>query len=154
MTTPGLATIGYEATTLDHVLAALDRGGIKHLLDIRAIPQSRKPGFSRRLLAASVEERGLSYTSIRALGTPKPGREAARRGDIGTLEAIFAEHMTSDAAQAGLAQAIGIARAEPACLLCFEREHTACHRAIVARLIRESTGQEVIHLKAEMPFAA
>jgi uncharacterized protein (DUF488 family) len=143
-----VATIGYEATTLDAVLTALEAAGVVHLLDIRAVPQSRKPGFSRRLLAASVEARGLRYTHLRGLGTPKAGRDAVRRGDVPTMETIFSEHMLSDPAQADLARAVAIAGEAPVCLLCFEREHARCHRRIVAEMIVEKTGQTVRHLSA------
>ena len=151
---PDLFTIGYEATTLDRVLDALLAAGVTDLVDIRAIPQSRKPGFSKTLLSASAEARGLRYTHLRGLGTPKAGREAARRGDDAALGAIFGEHMRSDPAQADLAHARSIAGATAACLMCFERDHTHCHRAIVARLVCEVTGQGVRHLMAELPGSA
>lgn len=145
---PDLFTIGYEATTLDRVLDALLGAGVTDLVDIRAIPQSRKPGFSKTLLSASAEARGLRYTHLRGLGTPKLGREAARRGDDAALGAIFGEHMRSDPAQADLAHARVIAGGAAACLMCFERDHTHCHRSIVARLVCEATGQEVRNLTA------
>ena len=147
-----LFTIGYERTTLPHVLAALVASGITDLVDIRAIPQSRKPGFSKTLLGGTAEAAGLRYTHLRGLGTPKPGREAARRGHDAALEAIFGAHMASDAAQADLARARAIAAGGRACLLCFERDHTHCHRAIVARLVCETTHQAVTHLAAELPL--
>jgi uncharacterized protein (DUF488 family) len=143
---PPLSTIGYEASTLDAVLFSLEAAGVAHLLDIRAVPQSRKPGFSRRLLEASVVARGIGYTHLRALGTPKAGRDAVRRGDPATMRQIFAEHMTGDAPQAELARAAALAAGAPVCLLCFERDHTHCHRAIVADMIRARSGQEVRHL--------
>jgi uncharacterized protein (DUF488 family) len=145
---PELLTIGYQGSTLAHVLAALREAGVAHLVDVRAVPQSRKPGFSKRLLAASVEAAGMRYTHLRGLGTPKAGRDAVRHGEVARMHAIFAEHMQSDHAQTDLAHAVAIAREERACLLCFERDHTTCHRDIVAGLIRERTGQAVLHLVA------
>lgn len=146
---PGLLTIGYEGTTLDRVLSALRDANVTHLVDIRAVPQSRKPGFSKRLLAASVEAAGMRYTHLRGLGTPKAGRDAVRRGEVARMHAIFAAHMQTHEAEADLAHAIAIAEGERACLLCFERDHTHCHRDIVAGLIRAHTGQSVTHLAAE-----
>ena len=143
---PSLATIGYERSTLDAVLAALETAGVAHLLDIRAVPSSRKPGFSKHVLAASLAARGIAYTHLRALGTPKAGRDAVRRGDPATMRRIFAAHMEGDAPQSELAHAVAIARSAPACLLCFERDHTHCHRAIVADLIEQRTGQPIRHL--------
>jgi uncharacterized protein (DUF488 family) len=146
---PEILTIGYEGTVIGRVVDALKQAGVTHLVDIRAVPQSRKPGFSKRLLAGTVEEAGLRYTHLRGLGTPKPGRDAARKGDLGALHRIFGAHMQTLEAQADLARAIAIAADDRACLLCFERDHTHCHRSIVAGLICTATGQDVVHLRAD-----
>jgi uncharacterized protein (DUF488 family) len=132
---PQLFAIGYQGSTLPAVLAALRDAGVKHLIDVRAVPQSRKPGFSKRLLCASVEAEGMRYTHLRALGTPKAGRDAVRHGDVGAMHRIFRKHMQGAEAQAELARAAAIAADEPACLLCFERDHTECHRSIVAEML-------------------
>jgi uncharacterized protein (DUF488 family) len=148
---PDLFTIGYEGTTLDRVLAALRDARVTHLVDVRAVPQSRKPGFSKRMLAASVEAAGMHYTHLRGLGTPKAGREAVRHGQVARMHEIFGAHMHTPEAQADLAHAVEIAREGGACLLCFERDHTHCHRDIVAGLIRARTGQAATHLVADAP---
>ena len=67
---------------------------------------------------------GIAYVHLQGLGTPKPGRDAARAGHPERMEVIFREHMTSDRSQAELAQAKQLVRERPACLLCFERDHT------------------------------
>jgi uncharacterized protein (DUF488 family) len=146
---PALFTIGYELSTVDQVIAALSRAGVRHLVDVRAVPSSRKPGFSRRLLEGSVRAAGLEYTGLPELGTPKPGRDAVRHGDAAAMHRIFARHMEAPESQAGLARAIAISRAAPACLLCYERDHAMCHRDILAGLIQGATGAEVIHLLPE-----
>ena len=148
---PPLFTIGYAGTTIECVIAALRAAGVQHLVDVRAVPNSRKPGFSRRQLAASVLEAGLQYTHLRALGTPKPGRDAARRGDTPTMQAIFNAHLQAPEPQAELARAVAIRREAPACLLCYERDHRACHRDILAGLIGAQTHAPVTHLLAELP---
>lgn len=148
---PELLTVGYEGTTLDRVLSTLRGAGVTHLVDIRAVPQSRKPGFSKRLLAASVEAAGMRYTHLRGLGTPKAGRDAVRHGEVARMHEIFGAHMQTHEAQADLAHAVEIAREGGVCLLCFERDHTHCHRDIVAGLIRARTGQKVTHLTAGAP---
>jgi uncharacterized protein (DUF488 family) len=145
-----LLTIGYEGTTLDHVLTSLQEAGATHLLDVRAVPQSRKPGFSKRQLSASLAEIGIDYTHLLGLGTPKPGRIAVRHGDIAAMHRIYDAHLKTPDAQADLARAIAIAGSSRGCLLCFERDHTNCHRAIVARLICEASGTSVRHLAAPL----
>jgi uncharacterized protein (DUF488 family) len=141
-----LCTIGYEGTTQARVLAALLAAGVRHVIDVRAVPQSRKPGFSKRLLAASVEAAGLRYTHLRGLGTPKAGRDAARHGDIAGLHRIYAAHMQTLEAASDLERAAAIVAEGGACLLCFERDPACCHRSIVAGLL---PGHPVRHLFAE-----
>jgi uncharacterized protein (DUF488 family) len=143
-----LLTIGYEGSTIDSVRSALRDAGVELLIDVRAVPQSRKPGFSKRQLAAGLDEAGIAYVHLQGLGTPKPGRDAVRAGHPERMEPIFREHMTSDRAQADLAQARLLAREKRACLLCFERDHMHCHRRFVAELVAAETGQAVLHLTA------
>jgi uncharacterized protein (DUF488 family) len=147
--TAALFTIGYEGTTVDRVVDALRQAGVAHLIDVRAVPSSRKPGFSRRQLEAAMQEAGLQYTHLRALGTPKPGRDAARRGDAATMHRIFDAHMQAPEPQAELERAVAISREAPSCLLCFERDHRMCHRDILAGLIHGRTRAAVTHLLAE-----
>jgi uncharacterized protein (DUF488 family) len=143
---PGLLTIGYEGCTIGGVVDVLRGAGAKLLIDVRAVPRSRKPGFSKRQLAAALDQAGIAYVHLQGLGTPKPGRDAVRAGHPERMELIFREHMTSDQARAELAQAKGLASERPACLLCFERDHTTCHRRLVAEMIVAETGQDVVHL--------
>jgi uncharacterized protein (DUF488 family) len=132
---PDLFTIGYEGSVVDSVLAALREAGVTHLLDIRAVPQSRKPGFSKRLLGGTLEAAGIRYTHLRGLGTPKAGRDAIRHGDVAAMHRIFRAHMQEPEAQVDLARATELSAAEPCCLLCFERDHSHCHRQIVADML-------------------
>ena len=146
VTLPALLTIGYEGCTIRDVLGTLRAAGVGLLIDVRAVPQSRKPGFSKRQLAATLDEAGIAYVHLQGLGTPKPGRDAVRAGHPEIMEAIFREHMTSDRAQADLAHARSLAVERRACLLCFERDPACCHRRIVAEMIAGETGQNVAHL--------
>jgi hypothetical protein len=88
-----LFTIGYEQVTSKAVLDELVRAGIRMLVDVRAIASSRRPGFSKSQLGAGLDERGIAYLHLRGLGTPKEGREAARRGDIKMLARIYRAHL-------------------------------------------------------------
>jgi uncharacterized protein (DUF488 family) len=144
---PDLLTIGYEGCTIQSVLDALRQAKVDLLIDVRAVPRSRKPGFSKRQLAAGLDEAGTRYVHLQGLGTPKPGRDAVRAGHPERMEPIFREHMTSDRAQADLAQAKILAREHRACLLCFERDHRHCHRRFLAEMISAETEQDIVHLR-------
>jgi uncharacterized protein (DUF488 family) len=145
-----IATIGYEGCVVDAVVNTLRESGVELLIDVRAVPSSRKPGFSKRQLAASLDQAGIAYVHLQRLGTPKAGRDAARAGKPDHMETIFREHMTSDLAQAALADAKSLARERRACLLCFERDHMACHRRLVAEMITAETAQAIVHLRAPL----
>lgn len=146
MTGPPLLTIGYEAAQFDQVRDALREAGTRLLIDVRAIAASRRPGFSKRLLAGGLEEAGIGYLHLRPLGTPKDGRDAVRRGDVGAMQRIFRAHMQGDHSRAALAEVRAIAIETRACLLCFERDHAHCHRTLVAEMIAGETGQPIHHL--------
>jgi uncharacterized protein (DUF488 family) len=148
---PELMTIGYEGTTSAAVLALLRRANVQLLIDVRAVASSRKPGFSKTLLAAGLQAEGIGYLHLRGLGTPKAGRQAVRAGQPEKMKPIFAEHMKSDLAQAELAHAVQLAQAQRCCLLCFERDHATCHRNILADAIHAATGQPVAHLTVDLP---
>jgi uncharacterized protein (DUF488 family) len=135
-----LSTIGYEAATLPEVVGRLRAAGVEVVVDVRAVAASRRAGFSKTVLRTSLEAEGIAYEHLRGLGTPKPGREAARRGRITEMEAIFAEHMRTPEAQDALALAVAMACERPAALLCFEACAAGCHRRVVAGLIQEATG--------------
>lgn len=141
-----LATIGYEASTQDAVIARLKAAGVELLVDVRAVAASRRAGFSKTLLAASLAEAGIGYVHLRQLGTPKPGREAARKGRIAEMTAIFEEHLAEPAAQLELAAAKELAGERKIALLCFEADHRGCHRKILADRICEDLGCAVEHL--------
>ena len=143
---PDLLTIGYEGCTIDGVLATLKEARAGLLIDVRAVAASRKPGFSKRQLAAGLDRAGIGYVHLQRLGTPKPGREAVRAGHPERMVPIFRAHMETTEAQIALSQAKDLAVNGRCCLLCFEADHRDCHRRLVAEMITAETGQAVEHL--------
>jgi uncharacterized protein (DUF488 family) len=123
-----LFTIGYEGATQSELIASLKAAGVERVIDVRAVPMSRKPGFSKNILAAGLREAGIDYVHLRALGTPPAGREAARKGRFAEMEAIYAEQLETPEAAAEAARMIALAEEKPSVLLCFERDPAHCHR--------------------------
>ena len=142
-----LRTIGYEAATQGAVIAALKEAGVELLIDVRAVPSSRRAGFSKRLLAANLAEAGIDYVHLKALGTPKPGRQAARAGRHAEMVAIFEAHLEEPQAQFELAEALEIAKERPSALLCYEADAAGCHRRIVAERLTAQYPFEVEDLQ-------
>ncbi|HWT11414.1 MAG TPA: DUF488 domain-containing protein [Allosphingosinicella sp.] len=138
MTARRIFTIGYEGATQPELIAALQAAGVERVIDVRAVPLSRKPGFSKNVLAAGLAEAGIGYVHLKALGTPPEGREAARKGRHDVLERVYAEQLETPEAAVQAAQMIELAAEKPSALLCFERDPGMCHRT----LLRESAMAE------------
>jgi uncharacterized protein (DUF488 family) len=138
-----LRTIGYEAATQAAVIDCLKRAGVAIVIDVRAVPSSRRAGFSKNILAGSLAEAGIAYAHLKALGTPKAGRQAVRAGRIAEMKAIYEAHLAEPQAQLELARALEIARGQPTALLCYEADAAHCHRRIVAGRLTEAADFEV-----------
>jgi uncharacterized protein (DUF488 family) len=128
MTARRIFTIGYEGATQAELIAALQAAGVERVIDVRAVPLSRKPGFSKNVLAAGLAEAGIDYVHLKALGTPPAGREAARKGKIDLFARIYAAQLETPEAAAEAGQMIALAEERPSALLCFERDPDHCHR--------------------------
>jgi uncharacterized protein (DUF488 family) len=144
-----LFTIGYEQAKSAAVLAELKAAKVELLVDVRAVAASRRPGFSKRQLAAGLDEQDIRYLHLRALGTPKEGRLAARSGDLKALWRIFEKHLKTPPAKEALDELTSIVQSgRRVCLLCYERDVNHCHRRRVAEVVQERTGVRVENLVA------
>lgn len=139
-------TIGYEGEPQAVVIDKLAGAGVKVLADVRAIAASRRAGFSKTILGASLADAGIEYVHLRDLGTPKAGRDAARKGHIGEMREIFAGHMAEPPSQLAFERLREIAKDRPTALLCFEADHAGCHRAVLAERLASEDGFEVVNL--------
>ena len=137
-------TIGYEGATIAEVGAALQKAGVERVIDVRAIAISRRPGFSKNLLRASLAEGGIDYVHLRALGTPAEGRAAALSDNIPELERIYAGQLELSEAIAEGAKMLDLAAEKPSALLCLEREPGGCHRSLLLKSVAPNV--EVVDL--------
>ena len=139
-------TIGYEGTTVGEFIGALTVAGVTRVIDLRALPLSRRPGCSKSALRAALEEAGIEYVHLKALGTPADGRAAARAGRHLELQRIYSGQLELPEAIAEAAQMLELAREKPTALLCIERDPTHCHRSLLLAAVAEDA--EVNHLYA------
>jgi uncharacterized protein (DUF488 family) len=142
-------TIGYEKVTQAELIDALQSAGVARVIDVRALPLSRRPGFSKTALAGGLAEAGIDYVHLRALGTPAEGREAARKGRHADLARIYAAQLELPEAIAQAAKMRDLAAEAPSALLCYEREPAGCHRSLL--LLAIAPEAEVVDLYAGSP---
>jgi len=131
-----LFTIGYEQATPAAVMQELKEAKVELLVDTRAVAASRRPGFSKRQLAAALDENGIAYLHLQKLGTPTEGRQAARAGDRKTLWRIYDKHIKKAEPQAELGELVELIKSgKRIVLLCYCRDPKTCHRSrIVANV--------------------
>src|ERR1700737_777597 len=111
MTGRTLYSIGYEKALVTDVLATLTGARVATLIDGRDRPISRRPGFSKRQLAAAIEEAGMRYVHLAALGTPPEGRLANRRRKWELFWRIVEEKLACPEAELDLQRAAELATA-------------------------------------------
>lgn len=75
-----LCTIGYEGCSADEWLELLVASRVEIIVDVREMPLSRKPGFSKTRLAEMLRSKGIDYVHLRSLGNPKAHRDRLRDG--------------------------------------------------------------------------
>ncbi len=143
-------TIGYEGTDIERFVRTLLAVGINAVADVRAIPLSRKKGFSKNSLRDRLAEAGIQYLPMQALGDPKPGREAAKAGDYDTFRTIYNAHVDQPEISCAIAGLAAEAQDMKVCLLCFERDPKTCHRMIVGERM-EPYGYSMMHLYGDDP---
>lgn len=128
-------TVGYERTTLPGLIAGLEANGVKRVIDTRDVANSRRAGFSKKMLAATLDEHGISYVHLRALGTPKAGRIANRAGRMDEFLRIYAASFAQPETQLALLECEELCRSQPSALLCFCGDEAKCHRHIIGQAL-------------------
>jgi uncharacterized protein (DUF488 family) len=142
-------TVGYERTGIPGFITTLKAAKIKTLIDVREVANSRRAGFSKKALTANLAAAGIAYIHLNALGTPKAGREAARKGDIKTMHRLFRARLVEPQSQLALAEVAELADKARVCLMCLEHDWRVCHRSIVTEEL-EAFDIKAVHLSPEM----
>ncbi|OZC87752.1 DUF488 domain-containing protein [Rhodococcus sp. 05-340-1] len=141
-----LVSIGYEGKTVSDLVNQLLGQNVTVLVDVRLTPLSRKPGLSKTKLGEALRAAGIDYVHHRALGNPKDNRAGFRAGEA---KSLIRYHQVLDTAAAtdALAHVCELMDGGAVALLCFEDNHSECHRNIVVdRLLRTRPNAEVVHV--------
>ncbi|MDX0134886.1 DUF488 domain-containing protein [Sinorhizobium meliloti] len=143
-------TIGYEGTDIERFVKTLTAVGVEAVADVRAVPLSRKKGFSKNVLREHLESAGIKYLAMQELGDPKEGREAAKAGDFDRFRRIYSAHVDQPQPTAAIKKLAAASDEQAVCLLCFERDPKTCHRFIVGERMG-AYGYEMMHLFGDDP---
>lgn len=132
-------SIGYEGLTIDALISRLRIHGAVALADVRLNAISRKQGFSKRALSASLSDAGIEYIHLPELGNHRDNRSGY--AEPGTDEgdaarATFSEALATSKAQEGLDRIRQLADTGPVAIFCYEANERNCHREQVLGAIR------------------
>src|SRR5262245_552506 len=140
-------TVGHSTRPIDDLLGLLRAHGIGLVVDVRSYPGSRRyPHFGQRALAASLEQAGIRYEHLPALG----GRRRAHKDSANTAwrNAAFrgyADYMETPEFGAGLERLLDLAAETPTAIMCAEALWWRCHRGLVADALK-ARGVRVLHI--------
>jgi uncharacterized protein (DUF488 family) len=141
-------TLGYQGIYLETLIEALRSENIGTLLDVRAVPWSRREEFSKRNLEISLVKAGLNYIHLERAGNP-----AAKRPETKIHEKIYANYRAYVDANPDVLEEVLIRikiahdSGKPACLMCKESDPEHCHRSILAEaLVEKEPALRPMHL--------
>ena len=130
-----VVSVGYERRSVEEFVEVLILNQVGFLVDVRLNPISRKRGFSKTALARALEEAGILYRHERSLGNPKENRESFRLGHQSARDR-YVHHLQNGASDA-YRSVINLARDTRIALLCYEREHSQCHRSCILEMAQK-----------------
>ncbi len=138
-------TIGYEGLGINDFISLLSEHGIETVVDIRELPLSRKPGFSKKALSNVLNLSGLEYVHMVDLGCPKPVRDGYREdGDWKRYTTGFTKHLSTQ--KDAVEELAELVKSSTCALLCYEADFNFCHRSMVADAVSKHCGAGVEHI--------
>lgn len=129
----GVIGVGYEGKDLRGFVDEMRAAGADLVVDVRLNAVSRKAGFSKRSLAAALQDAGVSYEHAPELGNPKPNRAgfAGSPAEVRAARSQFSRMLAGEAAADRIARIAQAAASGVVAVLCFEADDWRCHRYVI-----------------------
>ncbi len=141
-------TFGYEGLSLEAFIQRLKSTNVNCVVDVRAVPLSRKKGFSKKSFGAALESAGIKYIHSSPMGCPQEIRNRYREtGNWNAYTRSFLAHLAGQTAT--IKEMAVTVKAENCCLVCFEADFDRCHRTFVARAVARISGYSVMHITSQ-----
>ena len=127
-------SVGYEGLTVAGLIERLQQSRVEELVDVRASPYSRRPGFSKKRLAESLSAAGITYRHEPLLGNAFRDVE-----DFDAAMELMRDHLATGEPADAVDRLIASADGRRVAVLCLESDQRRCHRQVVleAALARE-----------------
>jgi uncharacterized protein (DUF488 family) len=139
-------SVGYEGLTLTGFIERLVQSQVSVLVDVRLNAVSRRPGFSKKALAAGLEAAGIRYVHEPLLGNPQENRDSFREGD-GTSGRSVMRTRLENGSRSAVDALVAETRSARVAVMCLERDPHSCHRQVITEMVEELEPEiEVLHL--------
>ncbi len=127
-------TIGHSTRPFEDFEGLLQAHGIQLLVDVRAIPYSRRnPQFHKDALTQSLAEAGVRYEGMPALGGRRRSRaDSINLGWRNTSFRGYADYMQMAPFWRALEELIKLAHSSQTAIMCAEAVPWRCHRSLIA----------------------
>ena len=134
----GIFGVGYQGQSIDALVCGLLASGTRILADVRLNAISRKRGFSKRLLEASLADAGIGYWHVPELGNPGWNRDGfgGPAAEVRAARARFAGMIGGEAASTRLEEIAAAAGDGVVAVMCVEADERACHRYVILKELR------------------
>jgi uncharacterized protein (DUF488 family) len=119
-------SVGYEGLTVAGLVERLQQSRIAELVDVRASPYSRRPGFSKKRLAESLESAGIAYRH-----EPLLGNAFRDVPDFAAAMDLMRDHLASGEPAEAVDRLVAAADGRRIAVLCLETDQGRCHRQVV-----------------------
>ena len=127
-----LFTIGYGGRSPVELASLLKSNHIEIVVDVRAVPRSRIPGFNKMALSRSLQAEGINYQHMEALGNVN------RKADIGAPVILVDERR-------GLDELMSLMQTGRVAIMCAEKNYHGCHRTYIAEKIKNQNSEFRVH---------
>jgi uncharacterized protein (DUF488 family) len=142
-------TIGHSTHSLETFLGLLQKHSVQVLGDVRSFPGSRRfPHFKSQDLAYSLEENGIAYHHLKALGGFRRNAqlESPNQGWTNAGFRNYADHMLTPEFRVGVDRLIQLASGAKTAVMCAEAPPWRCHRQLISDYLLGVTEIRVLHI--------
>lgn len=149
-----MRTVGHGRLPGDAFAALLRGAGIRHLVDVRRAPGSRRnPQFARDTLSHRLAEAGIAYTWEPDLGGWRSARPDSRHLALRAFRG-YADYMETPTFHAAVARLLARGTGPEVAIMCAESLWWRCHRRMIADALVLLHGVAVEHLFHDGRLAA
>lgn len=136
-------TIGFPGGSAQQIISALKAKGIRRVVDARDLPRGEEAEEAEQRLRAEMEEAGLDYVEIPAVGPPPVTGGSSSGPQISELNNTYQVYNSRRYYE--LNQLSSMIEETPTAIICTEVEHGKCTGSLITQML-QVRGYEVEHL--------